>query len=524
MARFAIDGKRSRGRARVAIAVFAVSGAARAADGPHAVDRLEPPERGSAWLANESLDYRGDLRPSFGYAMTYVRRPLVVDGESPVADLVVAHLGATVVAMDRFRFGLALPFQVYAGGTSTPSLRSPERDEGIGDVRFSTDARLFGGARAVGAIGVQLWVPTGQDTQFTSDGTVRARPRLMFAGAEGPFVWAAQGGVHFRRGSEITVGGAAGVRPVREIVVGPEVFASTPVADPFAARGTPLEALFGARWHLQNAARVGAGAGFGLGEGVGAPAFRASLMVDWVTDPDVAAEAKARREQEPLRNKKPPPDRDHDRVPDDVDACPDVAGVPTRDPKTHGCPPDTDGDGIDDLADACPTQPGVATGDPATHGCPDRDRDKDGIPNEQDACPDNHGKPDVDPRRHGCPRAFVRGDRVVLLDPVAFKPNGAELVATGEAAELLTAVLAALLELPAGARVRIEGHGDSASPLRDKRSSAARAEALATWLVEHGFDRDRITVEGVGADRPIETNETEAGRAENRRIEIHVVR
>lgn len=507
------------------LVVFGVTGVARAADGPHAVDRLEPPERGSTWLANESLDYRGDLRPSFGYAMTYARRPLVVDGTSPVADLVVAHLGATVVAMDTLRFGLDLPFQVYAGGASTPSLRAPERDEGIGDVRFSTDARLFGARTGgtTGALGVQLWVPTGQETQFTSDGIFRMRPRFMVAGAEGAFVWAAQGGVHFRRGTEITLGGAAGLRPVREIVIGPEVFASTPIADPFATRGTPIEALLGARWHLQNAARVGAGAGVGLGEGVGAPAFRASVVVDWVTDPDVAAEAKTRRDQEPVR-RKPAPDRDHDRVPDDVDACPDVAGVPTHDPKTHGCPPDTDGDGIDDLADACPTQVGVATGDPATHGCPDRDRDKDGIPNEQDACPDNHGKPDVDPRRHGCPRAFVRGEKVVVLDPIAWKGTTAELVSTGDAGELLTAVLAALLELPAVARVRIEGHVDSASHARDKRTSGARAEALATWLVEHGFARERIAVEDVGAQRPLETNETEVGRAENRRIEIHVVR
>ena len=31
-------------------------------------------------------------------------------------------------------------------------------------------------------------------------------------------------------------------------------------------------------------------------------------------------------------------DRDHDGVPDTLDACPDVAGVKTSDPKTHGCP------------------------------------------------------------------------------------------------------------------------------------------------------------------------------------------
>ena len=63
----------------------------------HAIDRLEPAERGSEWLTGESLDLRGRLRPSFGYVLGWARRSLVVPvpggSRAPVEDLVVLHLG-----------------------------------------------------------------------------------------------------------------------------------------------------------------------------------------------------------------------------------------------------------------------------------------------------------------------------------------------------------------------------------------------------------------------------------------------
>jgi outer membrane protein OmpA-like peptidoglycan-associated protein len=207
-------------------------------------------------------------------------------------------------------------------------------------------------------------------------------------------------------------------------------------------------------------------------------------------------------------------------VPDGVDACPDLAGVPTNDPKTNGCPPDEDGVGIDDLRDACPTIPGIATTDPRTNGCPEPDRDKDGILDEEDACPDEKGERDVDPHRNGCPKAVVRGDRIVVFDPIQWKAGTAELVASPENEALLTAVLAAALKVPSTLRFRIEGHTDDRL---DRKVGAARAAAVMKWLSEHGIDAARLASEGLGAQRPVATNETEAGRAENRRIEIHLV-
>lgn len=529
----------SRARARRRARPRRCGGSARrgAQDDPHhAVDRLEPSERGSEWLANESLDLRGHLRPSLGYVLTFARRLLVVPGaagtaepeHAPVADLALLHVVGGVVLFDRLRLALDLPFQVYAGGQDAIAkgmvLPAPPKESGVGDVRLGVDVRLFGVHRGpiTGAAGVQVWAPTGEKSQWTSDGVVRARPRVMLAGELGAFVWAAQVGAmaRARARSELTASAAAGVRLQRTIVVGPEVVAATTFEDAFAKTATPVEALLGAHWLIDGTARLGGGIGAGLTDGTGAPAWRALFALEW--SPEIPKARRRRRDGSEIGSPRiAPSDGDHDGVADSVDACPTVAGIATSDPRTNGCPPDTDEDGIDDLADACPTVRGIATSDPLTNGCADRDRDHDGIVNELDACPDDRGAPDIDPRRNGCPAASVRGERIEQRDPIAFK--GAELAA-GEANEgVLTAVLSIMLKLPASQKLRIEGYTDDrGDPFANRASSAARAAAVAKWLVEHGIDRTRITSEGFGPERPIATNETEAGRAENRRLELHI--
>ena len=498
-------------------------------DPRQAVDRFEPSERGSEWLANESLDLRGNLRPSLGYVLTFARRSLVVPSTgAPVEDLALLHVGGSVVLFDRLRVALDLPFQVYAGGRTAVAngtvFPAPPKESGVGDLRLGVDLRVFGayGGPITGAVGVQAWAPTGEQSQWTSDGVFRARPRALLAGELGAFVWAAQLGAFARVRSEMTASAAAGLRLERNVVVGPELTASTTFDDAFAKTTTPVEALLGAHWLVDGTARIGGGVGAGLTDGTGAPAWRAVFALEW--SPEIPKARRRRRDGSQIGSRRAPlPDADHDGVPDSADACPAVPGIATSDPKTNGCPPDTDGDGIDDLVDACPTVKGIATEDPLTNGCPDRDRDHDGIVNELDACPDERGAADVDPHRNGCPKAFLRGDRIELRDPVEFKPGTAEL-ATGEENEAtLTAILSVMLKLPEGKKLRIEGYTDDrGDPFASRSSSAARARAVAKWLVEHGIDRARISSEGFGQDRPIATNETEAGRAENRRLELHL--
>jgi len=43
------------------------------------------------------------------------------------------------------------------------------------------------------------------------------------------------------------------------------------------------------------------------------------------------------------------------------------------------------------------------------------------------------------------------------------------------------------------------------------------------WLVQHGVDKKRLASQGFGEERPIDSNDTEEGRANNRRVELHIV-
>jgi OOP family OmpA-OmpF porin len=68
------------------------------------------------------------------------------------------------------------------------------------------------------------------------------------------------------------------------------------------------------------------------------------------------------------------------------------------------------------------------------------------------------------------------------------------------------------------------GHADAigASAYNQKLSNA-RAEAVKSYLVSKGIEKNRIYTEGKGETQPVADNKTSAGRAKNRRVEVEVV-
>ncbi len=73
------------------------------------------------------------------------------------------------------------------------------------------------------------------------------------------------------------------------------------------------------------------------------------------------------------------------------------------------------------------------------------------------------------------------------------------------------------------ARFRIEGHTASVGrPGGELTLSVERAQTIAAELSRRGIDSNRISASGFGGTRPLDTNETEGGRARNRRVEIHI--
>ncbi len=69
-------------------------------------------------------------------------------------------------------------------------------------------------------------------------------------------------------------------------------------------------------------------------------------------------------------------------------------------------------------------------------------------------------------------------------------------------------------------RIRISGHTDNVgNPRTNQRLSEERAQAVRAYVIEHGIDAARIEAVGLGDAEPVAPNDTDEGRARNRRIE-----
>jgi|TARA_R100000501_G_scaffold10060_1_gene19714 outer membrane protein OmpA-like peptidoglycan-associated protein len=72
--------------------------------------------------------------------------------------------------------------------------------------------------------------------------------------------------------------------------------------------------------------------------------------------------------------------------------------------------------------------------------------------------------------------------------------------------------------------VDVYGHTDSTgSDAYNLTLSQRRAESVSTYLAANGVQRARIATQGYGETQPIASNDTESGRAQNRRVEIKLV-
>lgn len=191
------------------------------------------------------------------------------------------------------------------------------------------------------------------------------------------------------------------------------------------------------------------------------------------------------------------PDRDGDGVPDKKDDCPDEKGQVDL----KGCP-DRDGDNIIDKQDDCPDDKGL----PEYKGCPDRDGDK--VIDKQDNCPDVPGTI----QNKGCPEILEKASKVEFeFNKAIIKPNWYPVLDE----------LVALLKKYPESKIYLEGHTDSDGTEEDNLTlSINRAKAVADYLTGKGIEGNRISSTGFGEMKPIASNETPAGKAKNRRVDM----
>ncbi|MGH8444810.1 MAG: OmpA family protein [Solimonas sp.] len=222
-------------------------------------------------------------------------------------------------------------------------------------------------------------------------------------------------------------------------------------------------------------------------------------------------------------------DDDNDGVPNSADQCPNTPAGAVVDDK--GCEADADGDGVPDRADQCPDTP--AGQQVNEQGCP-VDGDGDGVLDNVDDCP--HTPAGAKVLANGCalvgdcrtPKAGEQvdengcaADHRFLLRGVKFEFDSDRL--TEDAKGILTQV-ADTLQGYADVKVEIQGHTDNiGSDAYNQGLSERRARAVKTFLAEHGVAAARMTPVGYGESQPIESNDTETGRENNRRVELKVI-
>ncbi|MEC9364185.1 MAG: OmpA family protein [Pseudomonadota bacterium] len=204
------------------------------------------------------------------------------------------------------------------------------------------------------------------------------------------------------------------------------------------------------------------------------------------------------------------PDR---AAPPPVDEC-ELAVV---DPVTgrSDCGLDSDRDGVLDGLDECPATPAGSTVD--ARGCTldlGSDADNDGVPNDADRCPDTPAGAQVD--AIGCVIA-----QTMVLRGVNFENDSAVLA--DESRDILDGVADSLKSQP-NVRVEIGGHTDSmGNDTYNDSLSQQRAESVRQYLISRGVEAGRMEAMGYGEFKPIASNETAEGRAENRRVEFKLI-
>ncbi len=222
------------------------------------------------------------------------------------------------------------------------------------------------------------------------------------------------------------------------------------------------------------------------------------------------------------------PDDDSDGIMNSADECPGDAGLK----ELNGCPvkKDRDNDDIIDEEDACPDEPGIRK----LKGCPSSDSDGDGVTDDRDECPNEAGVAEI----NGCPKEKIETEPAVkegtekgipedlkktvdeIYNNLSYQ-SGKALIDESSKDDLDK--LAEIMENDPKLQLIIEGYTDNEGEASyNLLLSRDRADAVKQYLMGKGISEDRLRAEGYGEILPIAPNDTEAGRAKNRRVELRL--
>lgn len=119
-------------------------------------------------------------------------------------------------------------------------------------------------------------------------------------------------------------------------------------------------------------------------------------------------------------------------------------------------------------------------------------------------------------------RVEVLADKIQINEKIQFEVAKANI--KEESHDLLNEIVQVIKDNPHIKKIRIEGHASSeGADDFNMRLSDDRAKAVKKYLVDNGLDEDRLVAKGYGETQPLDSNDTEAGREKNRRVEFNIV-
>ena len=484
-----------------------------------------------------------------GMTFGWSRKPLAIGnpagGASDGNEVVSGRLeGDLVLSLGLFgRIEVAAGMSLVAlqdgdrglNGGAAPSGTAP------GDARLGVRAELVRSGRLRAGLAALASLPVGDEGAFAGAGVVTAEPRVWLRAAAGRLEVGASAGALLReavtlKGSALGNAGALRLGARFDLTQRLAAVATLEALVRETSNKSPVEAMGGVALHIGQV-ELTAAAGAGLTDAAGTAALRAVISLRWPGGGRTVPARQSHTELAPAPGpapgptppaappRDPHPDRDDDGLVED-DSCPEAAGPR----ENRGCPDrDDDQDGLVNRLDKCPAAKGVAD----NQGCPDLDQDQDGIADRTDKCPAEkevfNGKDDDD----GCPDqgeelVVVHHDRIEIRRPVRFdqvKFKKGDWRVNKDSFLLLATVAKVMILHPEIKRLRIVGHtDDQGSDDKNDYLSLRRAEAIRAHLIEvNGVEANRIEAEGRGEREPIADNQTAAGRALNRRVELLIV-
>lgn len=536
------------------------------------LEYFEPrPAQHLNFLNLAGTDVLGSGEPALGAVFHYTDSAIVQENlqgqvtAKPIAGRVHAELLGAIGLWDWAELGLAVPV-VYGNGDDLALLGAPgEEIDGIviADPRLHFKTRLWERADYLGiglALSQTLYIPAGGGDSFASDEGLKFLSEVLVDWKHGSG-WGAYLNVgYLLRPKRIAVNyvsddglrwglGLQAPTPIERFEAFMLLFGQYQLEDNLNfqnptqslddGKGSPAEALGGARWRFGESWTLTGGFGIGASRGVGAPNYRVVIGLtrqleefnpfrdsdgDGIAEfhDDCPAQAE---DPDNFRDDDgcPDLDNDDDGIEDARDKCPYDSEDLDDFADLDGCPElDNDEDGVNDERDECPLDPEDHDGYRDGDGCPDLDNDEDGIPDEFDRCPDGAETFNAFRDDDGCPDEKPQLVEILQLRTLPFETGRALL--SREAVATLNEIAGAMLDHPEITLVQIEGYTDSrGGEAFNQQLSKERAESVRQALIARGVSPERLVAKGFGEARPLADNASAEGRAMNRRVEIRVL-